>query len=732
MTTHGGSKSSFRSLIEMLRTELAWYPGRPALVARIVLACMSVMLLAVVFRIPGAVLGAGFPILISRESLEATRKTAFQIGLACSIGTAEVIVGGMLTAGSPFLHVMWVIVSLFAVFYAISSLNFMVASLTVSAVLALGIRTWDYPISAEERVERTLYTLLAILLACVISVLVETVFAKKNPPDPVLDGISRRLNLIETLLSRTSAKEFPSSTLTIQLARSAAKGVDDLSALLATSDYDAGLRDLLATVIALTRQLIELGSTLVESVPSLSIEDHERCRAIARNLGSVRSSLARMQCPDWMDLPFASQASNPILMEIERTTGLIDQSLCGESFRIHWLLPAPPPTASVSEFVTGALWNTEHIKFAVRGTLSALVCYVFYMSAGWMGLATTSILTCTLTARRLTGAGRQRQGLRFAGFIVGAGVIGWGTEAFILPQLNTIAEYALLFASVVWIGSWVATSGPRIAFIGFQIVLSYSLVNLNRFTINTSLVPARDAVLGVVLGVVAMWLVFDHLWAQTSGASVRSLLLGALRSVASFKVVSAGSPQEANQRLTEESSKINRDFDKLRDLADIYGFESFPKKPYESLVNRIILTLLPELRAFLLVKTGLLQHRNLAVARVQEVLIQEVEESASSVLYGLANAIELESFEQLTSWDAQAEELRAKTLMEEQKSRDGKDLQKHTEIRLCASLLNVASDLERQARLNFAPEAKAASADGNWPVGGPRDRSLHRLKVLEK
>src|SRR5271170_3864579 len=176
MTTYPGPKSSVRNLIEMLRAELAWYPGRPALVGRIVLACTSVMVLAEVFRLPGAVLGASFPILISRENLKATRKTAFQIGLACSIGTAEVIVGGMLTAGSPFLHVMWVIASLFAVFYVMSSLNFANASLAASAVLALGIRIWDYPIRAEARVTSTLYTLLSILIGCVVSVLIATVF----------------------------------------------------------------------------------------------------------------------------------------------------------------------------------------------------------------------------------------------------------------------------------------------------------------------------------------------------------------------------------------------------------------------------------------------------------------------------------------------------------------------------------------------------------------------------
>ena len=716
MAAYGEPKSSIRNFIELLRTELAWYPGRPALVARIVLACMTVILLAEVFRLPGAILGASFPILISRENPKAARKTAFQIGLACSIGTAEVIVGGMLTAGSSFLHTMWVVASLFIAFYAISTFNFANFALTASAVVGIAIRVWDYPISAEARVELTLYTWLSILIACVVSALIETVFAKKNPPDAVLEGISRRLNLIETLLSQTSAAEFPSATLTIQLARSAARSVDDLRELLASSSYDAGFHDLLATVIALTRQLIELGSNLAESAPILSSEDQERCRAIARNLGSVRSSLARMECPSWIDLPFASHTSNPILTEIERTTDLIAQSFCGESFRIHWLPPAVTPSAPISVSASGALRSTEHIKFAVRGTLSAFLCYLFYMSAGWMSLG-PSIVTCILVARRWTGASRHRQMQRFAGFLLGAGIFGWGTEVFILPQLDNIAEYALLFASVVWIGSWVATSGPRIAFSGFQIVLAYNFVNLNKFTLNTTLVPARDVVLGIVLGFVAMWLVFDHLWAQTSSASVRSLFLGTLRNIATFKVIPAESPGEANQRLTAESSTINRDLDKLRDLADFYAFESFPKKPQESLVNRSIRTLLPELRAFLLVKTGLLQQRNLAAGEVDEVLIQDVEERASSALHGLANAIEAESLEPLSSLNARIEELHAKVSIEEAKSRDANNVKKHTEMQLCASLLHIASDLERRARMNFAPETGTAKVIGNWSVG---------------
>ena len=716
MTAYSRSRSPAQDFIEMLRAELAWYPGRPALVARIVLACTSVMLIAMVFRIPGAILGASFPILISRENLKATRKTAFQIALACSIGIADVIIGGMLTAGSPFLHVLWVIGSLFAALYAISSLNFVNASLTASAVLAIGISLWDYPISAEARVERTLYILLAILIGCVITVLIETVFSKKNRPYVVVVGISQRLNLVETLLHRASAAEFPSA-LTIQLGRSASRGVDDLWERLAKSSYDASFHDVLATMIALTRQLIELGSNLAESAPDLSVEDQERCRAIARTLGSIRSSLGRKESPEWIDLPFGSYASNPLLIEMERTTDFIAQSCCNESLRIHWRSPAAAQPAPIGKSVPGALPGGEHIKFAVRGTLSALLCYLFYMSTGWMGLAGPAILTCTLTARRLTGASRSRQNLRFAGFILGAGVIGLVTEVFILPQLDTLPQYALLFASVVWIGSWVATSGPRIAFSGFQIVLAYNLVNLNKFTINTSLVPARNSVLGVVLGIVAMWLVFDHLWARTSSESVRSLLLGTLRNIANFKAASAVTSEGANQLLAAESSRISRDFDKLRDLADLYAFESFPKKPQESLVNRSIRTLLPELRAFLLVKTGLLQQRTLAVAEVEQGLIQEIEDRASGVLHALANAIESEAPDQLSSWNACIEYLRARASTEEGNLKDQKDLQKYTELRLSVSLLDVAFDLLRRAQSNFALEAGTANAVENSFVG---------------
>jgi len=529
----------------------------------------------------------------------------------------------------------------------------------------------------------------------------------------VLGGISHRLSLVEMLLSQTNSGAVSSPALTIQLNRSAAKGVDELWKYLEKSRYDAGFHDVLATVIALTRQLVEISSNLAESAPILSVEDQERCQALAANLGLIRSGLMLKRAPEWIHLPFTRHATNPVVIELERTAALIAQSFSDEDLRIPHSLSASAPNGSIMAFIADTLRSPEHVTFAVRGTLSAFLCYLFYMGTGWMSLG-SSILTCTLTARRLTGASRHRQSLRFGGFIVGTGVIGWGAEVLILPQIDSLAQYAFLFLSVFWIGSWVATSGQRIAFSGFQIVLAYCLVNLNKFTNNTSLVPARDTILSIVLGVVAMWIVFDHLWAQSSSATARSVLLTTLHSVANFQAVQIGSYRDANERLTTESVKLSREFDKMRDLADIYPFESFPKSSHESLVNRSIRTLLPELRVFLLVKTGLLQHRTLAVSKAEDVLIREVEERTSNMLHGLANAIEEESPEQLSSWNVRTEELRTKISIEEAQSRGERDRPRHTEMRLCASLLDVASDLERRARMNFSNGTNATEESGNW------------------
>ena len=74
-----------------------------------------------------------------------------------------------------------------------------------------------------------------------------------------------------------------------------------------------------------------------------------------------------------------------------------------------------------------------------------MLCYVIYVSLDWRNLS-TSLTTCVLTALTTIGSSRQKQVLRIAGFILGGVIAGLGATIFILPSIDSIVGFTVLFA----------------------------------------------------------------------------------------------------------------------------------------------------------------------------------------------------------------------------------------------------------------------------------------------
>lgn len=51
------------------------------------------------------------------------------------------------------------------------------------------------------------------------------------------------------------------------------------------------------------------------------------------------------------------------------------------------------------------------------------------------------------------------------------------------------------------------------SYLGLQAALAFYLIHLSEFAPQLSLSVARDRLAGILLGLLVMWLVFDHLWA---------------------------------------------------------------------------------------------------------------------------------------------------------------------------------------------------------------------------
>lgn len=688
--------SSLGSLWALLQAELSSYPGRPLLVFRIVLACTSVMLCIIVFRIPGAALGAYFPLLISRDNLHATRRSALWIAVACIAGTAEAIVGAMLFLGSPFLHLVWVCVSLFAVFYLISILRVYEAALSVGLVMTTAITTWDQPVSADLRLERILFTLLAILIGCAATVAIEYLFSGTHPPDAVLAGIQRKLALSERVLRGCVDGEADWAKLVHEVRRYAARGTGALRELVMQSGYGFEEQQRLATALSLSGRLIDLAATLTEAQRFLSEQDCELCRVIGQNIALIRSSLSRGEVPEWIDIDGRYETATPILVEMERTVNLLAESLSQPIW--DGAKPSRPQRAAEPAqrlFVSDAFTRDTHGKFAIRGGVSAIACYLFYMSVGWIGLS-ASVATCVLTALPITGAARHKQLMRFAGVVLGACAIGFATQIVVLPQIDSILSYMLLFAAVISLGAWIGTSGPRIAYCGAQIVLAYELVNLNRFSLNPSLVPARDTVLGIVLGIAAMWLIFDHLWATSSTESLRPMLVATIREIAELDVPVTAYASEASEILLErQTRKILKSFERLRTLVDVSIFEAFPKAPPDAVLIQRSKHYLPQLRAALLIKTGLMHHQANTVDDCPSDITAQIQQRCSQMLTDAARHVEANSLDLYVAPTVVDQQIQRRLRTDADRIRRGELDCDLTELRLCSSLFNVVHHLTR-------------------------------------
>jgi multidrug resistance protein MdtO len=107
--------------------------------------------------------------------------------------------------------------------------------------------------------------------------------------------------------------------------------------------------------------------------------------------------------------------------------------------------------------------------------------------------------------------------IRLAGLFTGGVICGIGSQIFILPWLGSIVGFTVLFAVVSAAAAWFVTSSPRLNYFGRQMALAFYLTMFQGFGVNTSLTMSRDRLTGILLGVLAMWLVFDVAWRPAPG-----------------------------------------------------------------------------------------------------------------------------------------------------------------------------------------------------------------------
>ena len=598
-------------ILTFLKEELAPYPGRAAVVTRMTLAATLVMILSMTFRIPFGAYGAIYALSISRENPEATVRAVKTIVVGFAFSVLYALVGAMFFLQDPNLRLFWVIATFFVLFYALSATKNYTAVARFGYLLIITIPLWDRQILVELKVEDTLWALGATVLASLITVAVELIYAEIATRDELLQPVADRLILVEDILNALAVGHMEDGDTRNQITRFAMVGTSGLRRTLYRSGYSSEYREKMGATISLVGRLIDIAANMIDLRIDGLVDESNRIRDLAAHISTIRGDILNGRIPGPIELDNQSAASHrvPLIVEMGKVVSQIPEIFVG-SVSLHGNAPrASSGAPAFSLFKPDALSNPEHIRFGLKGCLAASLCYVIYNATAWPGIS-TAITTCFLTALTTVGSSRQKQILRISGAIVGGVIMGIGAEIFILPDLDSIGGFALIFVAATIIAAWFATSSPRLSYFGVQIAVAFYLINLSDFKVRTSLVLGRDRVLGILLGLLMMWLVFDQLWGSSAVVEMKKTVTSNLRLVAQFAREPLFSDLNvATERASSLRESINSNFDTIRALADAVLLEFGASREQDLALRNRIRRWQPDLRLLFITRTVLWKYR---------------------------------------------------------------------------------------------------------------------------
>jgi multidrug resistance protein MdtO len=597
-----------------IRAELSPYPGRAWVVARMTVSATIVMVLVMTFRIPGGFQGAIFTLIISRENPKETFFSGFRTAVAFLIGILYTIFTIRMLIDEPLTHFLWIVGTLFLFFYLLR----IVADYGMAAPLGFGvlgaISVWDdTTLNGNTRVENTLWLAGAVALGVVVTIVVEYVFRRAHPVTDLTEGIENRLQTVENVLTSAATGRPLESAWEKKLSTYATVGTSRLGRLILRSDYSRHFKTQMGTASALVRRLVDIAAnfqlSLSERAGAIDSADRLRCQRLADQVAEIGRSLTLRQLPAEIKQPLQEIPSQlPFLPTMETIVALIPHAFSGaESMDV--LIPEPLDEEGARHiFVADAFSNPGYVQFALRGALAAMVCYITYTALDWPGLS-TSVITCFITALSTIGSSRQKQVLRLSGVAIGGFIFGMGAQVFVLPYLDSIAGFTVLFAVVTAIAAWIATASARLSYLGVQLALAFYLINLQEFTIQTSLSIARDRVFGVLLGLVSMGLFFDLLWVRNAVSEMQAVFAHNLELFAELAEQLLEQDQvKAIKRIRQLRDQINDGFQAVTAQSDAVLLDFSPSREQKLQIRKNIRRWQPAIRTLLQVQVASVQY----------------------------------------------------------------------------------------------------------------------------
>jgi len=143
-----------------------------------------------------------------------------------------------------------------------------------------------------------------------------------------------------------------------------------------------------------------------------------------------------------------------------------------------------------------------------------------------------------------------------------------------------------------------------------QIAVAFYLINVSEFRMQTSLEVARDRVVGILLGLFAMWLIFDQWWGMPAARELKETFISNLRLLAQFAREPVSKDlKAATARRFALGETINTNLDKVRALADGVLLEFGHSRTRDLALRSLIRRAQPQMRVLFIMQIAEWKYR---------------------------------------------------------------------------------------------------------------------------
>lgn len=238
------------------------------------------------------------------------------------------------------------------------------------------------------------------------------------------------------------------------------------------------------------------------------------------------------------------------------------------------------PDGPADPFMRTDAWtNPEHIRYAVKTTIAAMLCYFVYTAVQWQGIH-TAMITCYVAALGSVADTAHKLVLRITGCLIGA-ALGIGSILFVMPHITSVGAIMTLVFLATFISAWVWVGSQRVSYAGVQVALAFLLTVLQGFGPTFDMDTARDRIAGVLLGNCVLYLVFTRLWPISGVTRAWENIqqsMGFLAEVGRLPKEGADSQRARDLRMSYVS-KVAARIAEFRRLAKLVNFEPIRRRP---------------------------------------------------------------------------------------------------------------------------------------------------------